>query len=55
MILIGGRIFVIFWPLIKFMPILVNIEGYRTYRHITRVRNVDKTRPACEWDDDSGW
>ena len=44
MILIGVRIFVIFLATrhvcVVIRPILVNIEGYRTYRHITRVRNV---------------
>ena len=34
MILIGGRIFVIFGAT----------------RHV-----FDKIRPACQWDDDSGW
>ena len=43
----------------QFMLILVNIEGYRTYRHITSVRlemsDFDETRLACLRDDDSGW
>ena len=44
MILIGGRIFGLFWSLdmcaLYIGPILVNIDGYHTYRHITRARNV---------------
>ena len=44
MILIGGRIFVIFLAIrhvcIVIHANIANIEGYRTYRHITRVKNV---------------
>ena len=44
MILIGGRIFVILLATrhvcIVIYANIVNIEGYRTYRHITKVRNV---------------
>ena len=38
------------------MPILVNFDSYCTYRHFARARNVylDKTQPACQWDDDIG-
>ena len=41
MILIGGRIFVIFLAIRHVCVVIhANIEGYRIYRHITRVRNV---------------
>ena len=53
MILVGGRIFVIFLAT-RHVSILVNIEGYRTYRQL-EMSNFYKTRPACPWDADSGW
>ena len=58
MTLIGGRIFVIFWSLdmcnsCKYWYTLTGIAHTGILQELERP-NFDKTRPACQWDDDSG-